>query len=319
MDIALIIPCYNQAEYLQQLLSDLENQTDKGFYVVLIDDGSTDNTLDVCREFQIKSGMAVDVLTNDKNRGLSAARNYGLDFVLNTRPYVKYIGFIDSDDLISYQYVEALHKAIEYTKLPIAMCGFTRVESLFSHTDHIDTVSVSTVGIEDAYSELPRNHNPKYNINPVWGKLISVDLLRTLRFPENLRTGEEYYFSWRVLFDVYNPQNPNNLYGEKLAEPHDTFSSIALVKHPLYYYRENPKGLSKSEWSENKWYTILSLEQSAKYFEKCGYTRAYIRNIITQRSLLTRWIEEFEHKETLDSKQAIWLSAIKEKLESLDS
>ncbi len=109
MDIALIIPCYNQAEYLQQLLSDIENQTDKDFYVVLVNDGSTDNTLDVCREFQIKSGIAVDVLTNDKNRGLSAARNYGLDFVVTSSPTCRggsflfnqsYTLFFDSDAVV---------------------------------------------------------------------------------------------------------------------------------------------------------------------------------------------------------------------------
>ncbi|MBR5662642.1 MAG: glycosyltransferase family 2 protein [Bacilli bacterium] len=97
---SLIIPCYNSENYLPRLLNSINNQTYKNLEIILINDGSSDNTKKIIQDFKKESIYKV-IIINKKNEGLGAAINDGLKLVTGD-----YFSYINSDDIIFDDYVE---------------------------------------------------------------------------------------------------------------------------------------------------------------------------------------------------------------------
>ena len=92
--ISVIVPVYNVKNYLEKCLDSIINQTYKNLEIILINDGSTDESLDICYMYE-KKDKRIKVY-NQENHGLSYTRNRGIELARG-----KYIGFVDSDDVIS--------------------------------------------------------------------------------------------------------------------------------------------------------------------------------------------------------------------------
>ena len=101
--IAIIIPVYNTSKYLKQCLDSVINQTYKNYDVIIINDGSTDNSLDIIKEYMKKSSNIT--LINQKNMGLSMARNNGVKKVESD-----YFLFLDSDDYLDINALKILNE-----------------------------------------------------------------------------------------------------------------------------------------------------------------------------------------------------------------
>lgn len=114
--ISIIVPVYNTEKYIKKCIESILNQTLHDLEIILIDDGSTDNSLSICQQFQKKDDRIV-VLHKD-NGGQSSARNMGLDYA--TAPF---IGFVDSDDYIDKNMFNDLYTAIKEFNADIATCG----------------------------------------------------------------------------------------------------------------------------------------------------------------------------------------------------
>ena len=112
--ISVIVPVYNTENYLPRCLDSLLNQIFMDFEILLIDDGSTDNSLAVCRQYAAKDSRVKVIET--KHVGVSAVRNLGLD---NAKS--KYIMFCDSDDYVERDWIEELYDAAE--EHPNALCN----------------------------------------------------------------------------------------------------------------------------------------------------------------------------------------------------
>ena len=119
-DISIVVPIFNVEAWLSRCLNSIHQQTYRNFEVLLIDDGSTDNSSSICKNFLKKDSRFK--YFRKKNGGLSDARNYGLDCAKG-----KYIIFIDSDDYIEPEYVKTLYSNIQDTNADVAICGFNRV------------------------------------------------------------------------------------------------------------------------------------------------------------------------------------------------
>ena len=105
--ISIIIPVYNTELYLRECLDSVINQTLRDIEIILIDDGSTDNSGKICDEYKEKDERITVV--HQKKEGVSVARNKGLDIAIG-----QYIGFVDSDDYIDLDFYEKLYnRAIE--------------------------------------------------------------------------------------------------------------------------------------------------------------------------------------------------------------
>ena len=117
--ISVIVPVYNTEKYIEKCVMSILNQTYKNLEIILIDDGSTDNSPQICDSLAKKDNRITVI--HQPNGGVSSARNIGLD---NT--HGDYITFVDSDDYIEPNMIEFLSENIGDTN--IAMCGYTSVD-----------------------------------------------------------------------------------------------------------------------------------------------------------------------------------------------
>ena len=115
--VSVIIPVYNTAKHLPTCLNSIINQTYQNLEIIVIDDGSTDNSSEIIKQYNEKDNR-IKAFTQ-KNQGLSAARNTGLKNATG-----KYVTFVDSDDMIETNMIEKLLLALEKTKSDISVCSF---------------------------------------------------------------------------------------------------------------------------------------------------------------------------------------------------
>ena len=117
VDISLIIPVYNVEKYLERTLKSVENQTFKNFEVVIVNDGSTDRSMEIIEKFMNRNSNFV--LVDQENAGVGAARNAGIKISRGM-----YIAFLDSDDFLEPEYLEKLYFTAIKTGSDIVCCNF---------------------------------------------------------------------------------------------------------------------------------------------------------------------------------------------------
>lgn len=151
--ISIIVPVYNVEKYLNRCLDSILNQTFTDFELILVDDGSTDNSGIICDEYKTKDNR-IKVI-HKENGGLSSARNAGLDIARG-----RYIGFVDSDDFISKDMYQILYNEAEKNKADMIMCEFKKVDknyeainnNLYKKSD-IKLLKKDEI-LEDMYSDM---------------------------------------------------------------------------------------------------------------------------------------------------------------------
>lgn len=115
--ISVIVPVYNVEKYLERCLDSIINQTLKDVEIICVNDGSTDNSINILKEYSSQI-----IIVNKENGGLSDARNKGLDYA--SAPY---IAFVDSDDWIEETAFEEAYSAIEKYKTDFVCFGSQKV------------------------------------------------------------------------------------------------------------------------------------------------------------------------------------------------
>lgn len=115
--VSLIIPIYNCEAYLSTCLNSIQNQTFPDFEAILVNDGSTDGSEEICRKYaQADSRFR---LISIPNRGAAGARNVGLEAAAG-----EYIAFTDSDDWLEPDYLQYLYEGLQHTGADIFFCDF---------------------------------------------------------------------------------------------------------------------------------------------------------------------------------------------------
>lgn len=181
--VRLIVPVYNGATFLRECLESIKCQTFASFSVLIVDDGSTDNSPEIANEFCRQDRRFQLICT--PNRGVSAARNLGIDSAIE-----KYIGFVDADDCLYPAALEKLTDALCRNDAQVAIGRFVRSarrpRQSFPHASK--TIKASKVEIFD-YEEAMRNAlYQKRIMNAPWGMLMERRLLGSdCRFRENIR------------------------------------------------------------------------------------------------------------------------------------
>lgn len=115
--VSIIVPVYNVEKYLRRCLDSLINQTLKEIEIIIVNDGSTDDSLKICNEFE-KIDKRIKVYSKN-NEGLGLTRNYGM-----YRSHGKYIAFVDSDDYVSLDFYEKMYNNIEKYKTDAVFAGY---------------------------------------------------------------------------------------------------------------------------------------------------------------------------------------------------
>lgn len=186
--ISVIVPVYNVEKYLERCIKSIIKQSYSKIEIILIDDGSEDNSGYICDTWE-KKDERVRVL-HCENNGVSSARNIGLDNAMG-----QYICFVDADDYVSKEYVNIMYNSITLYKADISMVGYC-----FSSNENFEKLNTN-VSIElYNYRDIMREyvlHN-KF-IDGVVCKLFSYQILADLRFDETIHIGEDALFTHLAL------------------------------------------------------------------------------------------------------------------------
>ncbi|WP_173277536.1 MULTISPECIES: glycosyltransferase [unclassified Streptococcus] len=228
--ITVIVPVYNVEHYLDKCLDSLINQTYKNLEIIVINDGSTDNSGEICQEYAQKDNRIVYI--EKENGGQSEARNMGLDRMTGS-----YVTFVDSDDWVELDYVEILYKKITEYQADIAVgnyYSFNEAEGMYYFHVFGDSYYEKVYDNVSIFENLYESQEMKsFALISVGGKLYKADLVKHLRFDVG-KLGEDGYLNQKIYL---------------LAE-----KTIYLNKG-LYAYRQR-EGSSSRIWTE-KWMHAL--------------------------------------------------------------
>ena len=147
MKLSIIIPAYNVEEYIIKTINSLINQTIKQYEIIVIDDGSTDNTYFIVDKMLKSSCISDYKIIRKENGGVSSARNLGIE-----ESSGQYIMFLDGDDYISEELVENIYKYIDKKEYDILLWGFNQVtedgKTIYSYSDKYDYYFSEMTGTE---------------------------------------------------------------------------------------------------------------------------------------------------------------------------
>ena len=171
-NVSIIIPAYNVEKYLERCLESLVKQTLKEIEIIVVDDGSTDKTLEIAREYEkLDARIKVISQTNQKQ---GAARNKGLEVAKG-----EFVGFVDSDDWVDLDYFEKMYNAAVKNKVNIAAANATR-DYKNKTKIHLRLEQEKTFyGANDIVKAIKNNL-------VVHSKIFRFDLIKNLRFPEGV-------------------------------------------------------------------------------------------------------------------------------------
>lgn len=175
MKISIIVPVYNVEKYLTKCIDSIINQTYKDLEIILVDDGSTDNSGQICDQYAIKDNR-IKVI-HKENGGLSDARNVGIKNSTG-----EYLSFIDSDDYIDKDMIECLYNAITDTNSDIAVCGkYIEKETGKYYLKNVN-LQLKIYDSKEALKSILTNNLIDVS---ACDKLFKKTLFRDIKFPKN--------------------------------------------------------------------------------------------------------------------------------------
>ena len=251
--VSIIVPAYNAEKTLHCCVDSILRQSYKNIEIIIVDDGSTDNTFHVATELQ-KSDSRI-VLKKKTNGGVSSARNLGIRSATG-----KYIAFVDADDKVKPKMIEAMLNASD---ADIVVSGF--------YQEIAGNVS-NAQGAVLRYDilKIKREFADFYKIdffNSVWGKLYKIQMIEDIWFDETARIGEDLLFNLEVFKQV---------------------KEVAIIKYQGYMYIENIKSATHkfdtSDFEQQKVLRNAANEFGISVFserETCieAIDSVYLRNI----------------------------------------
>lgn len=182
--VSVIIPVYNSEKYLKECLDSVVNQSFKDFEVLLINDGSTDNSGQICDEYAAKDNRFR--VFQKENGGVSSARNLGLE---NAKG--EWIAFVDSDDKVEKDYLLDLKNGLINDKIGLVIHSFKKVNGDTVNNYKIENGIVKVDNLEELFEK--RNIN---NFGYPVSKLFKKEIIKknNLKFPLELTIAEDISF-----------------------------------------------------------------------------------------------------------------------------
>lgn len=270
--ISIIVPVYNAEAYLAECIGSICAQTYQNLDIILVDDGSTDRSPEICRRYQSRDSR-IRIISKE-NGGHTSARKAGLQMAAG-----KYIGFVDADDWMEPDMVECLYQRISVSGADVAMCG--RFEDMGESRKEV------CHGIEEGYydkEQLLEKVYPRMIVNgsffewgifsSLWDKLFRRECVEPflMETDERIVMGEDAVCVYPCLLSA---------------------DSIYVIHRCLYHYRQTGASLIKSEGepeAERRHFRLLyesgnrALEKKAEIYELREQWRAFILFLMTPRA-----------------------------------
>lgn len=254
--VTVVIPVYNAKATVEKTVRSILNQTYKNLEILIVNDGSTDESLEICEKIAAEDSRIV--IHTQENGGISAARNTGISLCSG-----KWITFVDSDDLIDPDMIEILLNSAVNTGADISFCNFMKVD-----TQELDNASSGLKADEIMLSSTDTINGSLLNEISlfVWGKLYKTDLFQGVEFPVG-RIYEDEITSLRLF-----AKSEKTVFTDKV----------------LYFYYQNSTSLTKRPKAKHaddivanqaEIVTLLKdkdIDKKALYAHLCSnYTLAY--------------------------------------------
>lgn len=237
--ISIIVPVYNVEKYLQRCIESLISQTYKNIEIILVNDGSTDNSGEICRAYAQKYKNIV--LIEKENEGISVARNTGIEIAKGS-----YISFVDSDDYIQNIFIERLYNLCKKNNSEVAICDFERTQQNnlnFTLLDQTGDEKVSTP--EEMMFRCCNKNKTKETL--AWNKLYKKELFSDIRYPKG-RIYEDLATTHKVLYKANLISECN----DKMYAYYMSDNSITRKKYSLRHFEcENMAQNERLEFFKN--------------------------------------------------------------------
>ena len=234
MKVSIIIPVYNTFSYLDDCAKSVLEQTFTDFEVIMIDDGSTDGSGQLCDRLALQDDR-IRVI-HQANGGLSAARNTGLSVARG-----EYVTFLDSDDMISHHFLETMMQAITQEKVQVAICNWVR----FERTPAIEALSTEEAVVISGRDAALRQYDQNGVLYVVaWGKVYPRKWFDGLEFPVG-RIHEDEALTYKLLYRA---------------------KRVAVLDQKLYYYRIVPDSIMNRSFSAKRYDGVTALDEREKYY-----------------------------------------------------
>lgn len=271
--VSVIVPIYNSEKYLERCIQSIINQSLRDIEIILINDGSKDNSLEICKNFHNKDSRIK--IIDKENEGLGSARNDGIKVAKG-----EWISFIDSDDFVEVDFLEYLYNEAIAKDVEICGCLYDEYKNeKFINLSNSKNLNID--GVATGKEFLNYFYNPPSSYESVccvvvWNKIYKTSCLRQILFSK-VRSAEDDEFSFKVI------QKCNKIYmGKKILYHYFTGNENSLTKktfgtHKLDFLTvlEERKILlenNKDLYDKN---IYLLCNMTIEYFFK---TKKYIKN-----------------------------------------
>lgn len=231
--ISIVVPIYNASKTIKKCVQSICNQSYSNLEIILVNDGSNDESLDICNELALYDKRIMVI--SQKNSGVSVSRNRGIEIAKGD-----YIGFVDADDWLDIDMYRCLLSICEERKADIVFCNYTEV--------YRDNNSISN----NQFVNIDRSYNIKESIlkeiicthdNNIMGVCWRTLIKRELLIKNNIRFDKEIKMAEDMLFVV---------------QCIDVAKNIEYTEKTLYYYYLND-GSVTSKYIENIWDDMMKV------------------------------------------------------------
>jgi len=240
--VSVIVPIYNVEAYLPKCLESLQQQTLQELEIILVDDGSTDNSSQIAKEFQMAHAEKVHYFRTE-NKGQSHARNFGME-----KAKGDYVAFVDSDDYVEKDMFQVLVEKLATYPYDIVACDAV-IE--YPTTQKKARAGIETSKIHMTIEDRKQLIQTMYPV--VWNKIYKKEWLQTVPMFKEGVWYEDVLFLYEML-------------------PHLT--SIGVVEKALYHYIQRPKSVTYT-YSEKLYDVFIIWDVLLAYYKEIGLYETY--------------------------------------------
>lgn len=273
--VSIVVPVYNVESYLDKCLQSICNQTYSKIEIILVNDGSTDNSERIMEKWSEKDDRII--ILHQENSGLSAARNKGLDKATGD-----WIVFVDSDDFISDNYVLKLLNSALINDADLVICQYDKIDQY----NKIHQIIQSPSGMYNStdFWSLFYSKSSGESLVVAWNKLYSKRILKEIRYKPGILNEDE-----QILYYIINESK-----------------SILIIPDSLYFYRIDRSNSITNNVKNNKsiridFYKIL-LERNLNFIKNSQFDFA----LLCSKDILQRLTSELSENTTEKNWNVFW-------------
>lgn len=296
--VTIIVPVYNVEQYLNKCIESIVNQSHIDIEIILVNDGSTDNSGFICEDWKKKDGRITVI--HKKNGGLSSARNAGLDSSNGD-----YICFIDSDDWIEPDFVEILLKSLDINNADISQCGFIEEvmgKDSIAYRSEKYLVVTGKEAIKNLY-----NKNTYLNSVVMWNKLYKKKIFNKLRFDEGI-VHEDEALIHEILYNADRVVINESKLHHYLIRPNSIMNSKFNLKRldSIYAYEKRISFFKQNKEDEfidmtmRMYFRVLLGVGSGLYYSSIEGKESYLTEVIEKLNTISKGLTKNKYLKTID-------------------